>query len=255
MWSERDDCFFMNRFFINTDAFQGEVVEITGSDFNHISHSLRLKIGNKIIVATGDGWDYIVELTDFKEGKVIGNIIDKRPNITEPSINVTLAQAIPKKNNMDLIVQKSTEIGINKIIPLETSRTVVKLKGNKKDKRRKRWQKIAEEAAKQSQRGIIPVVEMIHDIKDLKSIMNKYDLVLVPWEEERATGLKKIWSDNVENILLVIGPEGGFPIDEIDYLKKYGGKPITLGPRILRTETAGLVALSMILYESGNLGG
>ncbi len=245
----------MYRFFINDDAIEGEMVEISGSDFNHISHSLRLKPGDEIVVSTGDGRDLLVEIAEFSEKWVKSKIVKSYKNQNEPSLKITLAQGIPKKDNMDLIVQKCTEIGVNQIIPLETERTIVKLKGKKREKRRQRWQRISEEAAKQSQRGIIPAVEPVHNLKDIAKISDEYDLILVPWEDEKTTTLEKAWIKEAESVLIIIGPEGGFPEREIEFLKKLNAVPVTLGPRILRTETAGLVALTMALHLAGDLGG
>lgn len=249
----------MPRFFIEPEKVKDEVVKITGSDFNHISNSLRLKEGDVITVSGGNCWDYVVELVEFQESTVTGRIIKRQKNNNEPSVKITLAQAIPKKNNMELIVQKATEIGVYSIIPLETSRTIVKLKGDKRKKRIERWQKIVEEAAKQSQRGIIPEVMDLHTLQELKKIQDDYDLILIPWEKEYKKDIKKIWNNFQEteknNILIIIGPEGGFAVEEIDFVTSIGGIPLTLGPRILRTETAGLVTLTILLYENGELGG
>lgn len=269
----------MHRFFIDEEAIEGEVVKVTGSDFNHISHSLRMKKGDQFIVNNGDGLDYIVEIGKISGQMVIGTIIDSEKNKNEPSINVTLAQAVPKKNNMDLIVQKCTEIGIKKIIPIYTERTIVKLSGKKRQKKIDRWRKIAEEAAKQSGRGVIPVIGQLIEFTNLESIFSEYELILIPWEDEQKLALKEIleclYSDNqnnvqnnnfnkskqnnrdikTKNILIIIGPEGGFSPDEIQYVEKSGGYAVTLGPRILRTETAGFVALTVLLYQAGELGG
>ncbi len=298
----------MHRFFVEDNAIEGEVVKVTGSDFNHISHSLRMQVGDQFIVNNGDGLDYIVEIEEIREKLIIAIIIKSEKNRNEPSIKVILAQAIPKKNNMDLIVQKCTEIGIAKIIPLSTKRTIVKLAGKKLQKRRDRWQKIAEEAAKQSRRGIIPPIDDLINLKDLKSVFIDYDMILIPWEDEDKLGLKELWrnmfnkqeedydnnneknyidkedkqykenkednkqnlykdkqisnqfqnDDNslrLKNVLVIIGPEGGFTTDEVEFIQKNGGHAITLGPRILRTETAGFVALTALLYQADDLGG
>lgn len=249
----------MHRFFVKEKAIEGKVVKVTGSDFNHISHSLRLQSGEHFIVSTGDGMDHIVEIENISDDTVYTRIKESHKNKNEPDIKISLAQAVPKKNNMDLIIQKSTEIGINKIIPIHTERTIVKLDEKKLVKRKIRWQKIAEEAAKQSGRGIIPLVEDLYDLKTLDSVFNEYDLVLIPWVEEDNKNLKTIWQETEDGkknkILIIIGPEGGFSIDEIDLVKKHKGKSVTLGPRILRTETAGFVALTAILFQAGELGG
>lgn len=249
----------MHRFFINKDNVQGKVVRITGSDFNHISHSLRLVPGDRVIVNSGDGVDNTLEIIDIDENRVKGKIIYFEKNKNEPELNITLAQAIPKKHNMDMVVQKCTEIGIKGVIPIETKRTIVKLKNKKRQKRINRWQRIAEEAAKQSGRGCIPRVMDVHNISELTEKFSLYDLILIPWVGEESRGLKEIWNNrrNLEenNILIIIGPEGGFTADEVELVREKGGKSITLGPRVLRTETAGLVVLTMILYEAGEMGG
>src|SRR6056297_189516 len=251
---------FLHRFFINQSDVKNNKVSITGKDYKHISKALRLESGDKIVACTGDGYDLIVELDEFTSEKVIGNIINREKSKGEPDHNITVAQAIPKKRNMELVVQKTTEIGVKKIIPLKTKRTVVKLKGKKEKKRIGRWQRIAEEAAKQSQRGIIPKIEKIFSIKELKNLKNNYDLVIVLWASEDRKILSEILSDinsrKDKNILLIIGPEGGFSKKEIEIMEnELRAQSVTLGSRILRTETAPIVGLSIILYELGDLGG
>jgi len=256
----------MNRFFVKPEYIENDVVEISGDDFNHISNSLRLKKGDKIIISIGDGYDYIVRLVNFKESSVSGQIIEKKSNQTEPSINIDLAQAIPKNRNIEFVIQKGTEIGVNNIIPLETERTIVKLSKSKEKRRIERWQTIAEESAKQSQRGNVPRIEGLvsFDNKEkLEELLNKYDRVLVLYAGETSKNIKdtiKNYKKNkIGNILLFIGPEGGFTKQEIELLENSVSstkvETISLGPRILRTETAGIVALSAILYEFGDLGG
>jgi len=251
---------FLHRFFLKEENIKNNHLKISGKDFKHISKSLRLETGDKIIVCTGDGYDLIVELENFTSDYVRGEIIKKEKNQNEAFHNITIAQAIPKKRNMELIVKKTTEIGVKKIIPLNTKRTVVKLKGNKKKKRISRWQRIAEEAAKQSQRGIIPKIKDLFSIKELKKIENDYDLIIVLWASEKNSPIKKLLENLNSNanmdILLIIGPEGGFNNNEIDFLKnELNAKSVTLGPRILRTETAPIVGISILLYELGDLGG
>lgn len=231
------------------------MVKITGRDFNHISHALRLQPGDYIIVNDGSGIDYQVCLKNFSKSSVSGEIIKREVNKNEPGVNITLAQAIPKKRNMEVVIEKCTEIGIKEIIPLQTERTVVRLSANKKNKRIKRWQRIAREAAKQSERGIIPQIRDLHSISELSTLKGDFDLILVCWTGEKEKDLKKIMSKSSskpDNILIVIGPEGGFTCQEVNELD---GVNLTLGPRILRTETAGPVALTMILYELGEMGG
>lgn len=256
----------MHKFFVKREYINNDVVEIRDDDFNHISNSLRLKTGDKIIVSTEDKFDFIVELKDFKKDYVTGLIIKKLKNKTEPSINVDIGQAIPKSRNIEFVIQKGTEIGANKFIPLYTERTIVKLNQKKEKKRLKRWESIVKEAAKQSKRGNIPQINRIINISKINKVselFNQYDLILLLYTKEDRSGiksvLKKYKDENIKNILLLIGPEGGFSKDEVKLFKKIEGdfilETVTLGERILRTETAGLTALSAILYEFGDLGG
>jgi len=256
----------MNRFFVKSEYIDNDVVEIDGEDFNHISNSLRLQTGDKIVISPGDGYDYTVELVEFKSDIVFGKIIDKEVNITEPKINIDLAQAIPKNRNIEFVIQKGTEIGVNKIIPIETKRTIVKLSGSKEKRRIKRWQKISEEAAKQSQRGKIPQINSLVDINNknkIEKLFSGYDLIFVLYAGNASNNIKmsvkKYEGISLKDILVLIGPEGGFAEEEIDLFnevdKEKNIEIITLGNRILRTETAGLVALTSLLYEFGDLGG
>src|SRR6056297_9609 len=256
----------MHRFFVKDEYIENDVVEISGEDFNHISNSLRLQPGDEIIVSPGNSYDYIVELKDFNDKTVIGRIINKEVNQTEPEINVDLGQAIPKNRNIELVIQKGTEIGDNKIIPLDTARTIVKLSKSKEKRRLKRWQKISKEAAKQSQRGQIPNIKNIVNVnnkKEIDKLFSNYDIILVLYAKDDSYSIKQALKqykyENIKNILVLIGPEGGFAKQEIIMFEKANKnnnvKTINLGTRILRTETAGLVALSSILYEFGDLGG
>src|SRR5690554_2179836 len=252
----------MPRFFIDSRALEGKIVKITGANYNHIHNALRLKKGDEISLSCGDGWDYLVSLKDFKKDFVIGEIQEKIENETEPDLCITIAQAIPKKNNMELVVQKTTELGVYSIIPLETSRTIVQISDKRKKKRLGRWQKIAEEAAKQSKRGIIPEVKDIHTLEDIKLLSDRFDLILIPWEEEKTKSLHQVLKDykaspvysRINNILVIIGPEGGFTVKEMEFVNGFGGVPVSLGSRILRTETARLVTLSVLFYETGEMG-
>jgi 16S rRNA (uracil1498-N3)-methyltransferase len=250
----------LHRFFVSNNDITSDRIEITGNDYQHISRSLRLQEGDNIIVCTGDGNDLLVQLDEFNDNSVVGRIVKKKRSSTEPQSEITIAQAIPKSRNMELVVQKTTEIGIKEIIPLHTKRTIVKLKGKKKKKRINRWQRIAEEAAKQSQRGIIPPIKDIHTIKQLKNLNEVYDLVLTLWADEEAKCLKKLMRgldrSKINKVLIIIGPEGGFTDKEICLIKdELKGHSVSLGPRIFRTETAGLVGLSALLYELDDLGG
>lgn len=255
----------MNRFFINAEQID-DVVEIRGDDFNHISNSLRLKKGDKIIISDQKGYDYIVRLDEFTDISVKAIVVNKKKNNSEPKIKIDLGQAIPKNRNMEYVIQKCVEIGAHKIIPINTKRTIVKLSHKKEQKRLKRWQKISEEAAKQSQRGIIPVIKNIvstDDKNNFKKLFAGYDLILLLYTDLSSSNFKDILRDyehdQISNMLLLIGPEGGFTKKEVKFFEEIKRQTylekISLGNRILRTETAGLVALSVVLYEYDELGG
>lgn len=243
----------MPRFFIEKENIFENIINIVGEDVNHIKRVLRLQCGNSIIVCDGSGKDYIVEIEKFETDSIRTNILRVESNITEPPIDVVLYQGIPKSDKMDFIIQKSVELGVKKIVPVITEHTVVKL-DNEKDSQKKsaRWQKIALEAAKQSNRGVIPKVELPIRFDDALEQSKTSDIRIIPYEKEIKNGLKNIIQDNIKNISVFIGPEGGFSEKEISNAEKAGIVPVTLGPRILRTETAGIVVLSILMYELGD---
>lgn len=254
----------MYRFFLETENIIDDRVRIIGDDAHHIIRSLRLETGEKIIGCDSKGTDYIVELLTFSSSEIIGKIIQCERSKGEPEINVTLLQGIPKSDKMDLIVQKSTELGVTRIIPIETQRTIVKLTQEKSKRRLIRWQRIALEAAKQSGRGKIPVMGPILSWTAVLDYLKEdvFDLILLPWEGEQELSLKKVLKSFVieqkkkpENVIYLIGPEGGFAREEVDQLIQLGAMPVTLGSRILRTETAGFTALTLLMYEFDEMEG
>ncbi len=249
----------MHHFFVQSENIKEDKVVISGSDVRHITSSLRLSVGDKITVADGERNKYFVEIVSMDNKKVIGRIKDEVEKKIEPEARITLVQGVPKSKKMDLIVQKSTELGIDKVIPVETRRTVVKLKPSKAKRRVKRWQKIAREAAKQSGRARIPHVGRLIKFREIKELMAEYDLILIPWEDEEQISLKEVVrklkkTGQGKRIMIIIGPEGGFASQEVELIRDEGAYSVSLGPRILRTETAGIVATTMVLYELGDLG-
>ncbi len=249
----------MNHFFVDPADIRDDLVIIRGQDVKHITRSLRLSSGDKITVAEGLENKYLVELTSTTDQLVEGQIIKKLEVDAETDIEVTLLQGLPKSKKMDLIVRKCTELGIKRVIPMETDHTVVKLKPSKAKRRQKRWQKIAKSAAKQSKRTQIPRVAEVIDYQQGLELVDDYDLAIIPWVGEEEQGLREVIGDHdsadIDNILVIIGPEGGFSPAEIESAGDKGVEPVMLGPRTLRTETAGLAALTMLLYELGDLGG
>lgn len=251
----------MNRFFVNKDNVfedQDKLVIDNQEDIKHITKVLRLSIGDKIEVCNMESVDYIASISNIDKGLIECRIHDKYLSMTEAPIEVVLFQGIPKSSKMDLIIQKNVEVGVAKIVPIVSERCVVKIKDKSSERKKiERWQKIAGEAAKQCKRGIIPQIGDMIEIKDINSISDDFDMIIIPYEEEKIRGIKKAITgkDNIRKIGIIIGPEGGFTKEEVLEVEKLGGLSVSLGPRILRTETAGLVATSILIYELGDLGG
>ncbi|RCW58262.1 16S rRNA (uracil(1498)-N(3))-methyltransferase [Halanaerobium sp. ST460_2HS_T2] len=249
----------MHRFFIDQSTEIERKVIISGNDYNHLKNSLRLNIGDRVILSDGNGFDMKAEIINFNDDGAELEVLTKEKSKVETEIKVWLAQGLPKKSKMDLIVEKATEIGFAGLIPLESKRTIVKYNHKKKDKKQSRWQRVVEAAAKQSGRSVIPEIKDFCSSDNLKDLKKKFDYVLVLWEDENSYSIKKFFKDNNvkrdANILLIIGPEGGFSESEVEKFKtELEAEIISLGPRILRTETAGIAALTAILYEKGELG-
>jgi 16S rRNA (uracil1498-N3)-methyltransferase len=251
------DDFKMSRFFVNSTNISGDSIIISGEDVNHIKRVLRLGSGDSITVTDGSGIDYKVEIVNLNESSIETRIIQSIKNVTEPPVEIILYQGLPKSDKMDYVIQKGVELGLKGIVPVITERTVVKL-ANKKDEQKKcdRWNRISMEAAKQSNRGIIPSVELPIAFKEAINAAKDFDISLIPYEKERSNGLKNVILNrtDIKRVSVFIGPEGGFTEKEIDMAVENGIHPVTLGPRILRTETAGIAVLSILMYELGDVG-
>lgn len=245
----------MHRFFINKDQIIENKIFIIGSDVKHIRDVIRLRIDEEIEISC-NGITYLCTIKDILKEKIITTIINSKIGANESKVEIVLFQGLSKGNKMELIFQKGTEVGIKEFFPVATHRSVVKIKEIKKEQSKvERWQLIVDEASKQSKRDYIPKVKGIISFDDMIEILKGEDNILVPYEDEVVHTIKEGLLDiKTSKINVVIGPEGGFEISEIQKLKEIGSKIVTLGPRILRTETAGLVAATIILYELGNLG-
>lgn len=248
----------MARFFVSEKSILDDGLVITGPDVKHISRVLRLKPGDVVTIATGNGreFDAVIKVITGKE--VVCDIIDEKTVSTEPPVRVILYQGLPKGEKMELVIQKSCELGVSRIVPVICERTVVKLDGKKAEDRRERWQRVAEEAAKQSRRTNIPEVALPVPFALALEQMAPEDFALMPWEEENAVGISPLlkgYKGKNSAIAVFIGPEGGFTQEEAALARSRGIRPVSLGPRILRTETAGIAAVAIILYELGDLGG
>lgn len=244
----------MSKFFVKPEQIKNDNIIIDGDDVNHILNVLRMKKDDEIQVCNQvTGENYKARIEQYSKNEIECKIEEKIGKSTESNVHITLFQGIPKFEKMELIIQKNTEVGVNNIVPVIMERTVVKLDEKVASKKLDRWQKIAEIAAKQSMRDIIPNVKSIIKTKEID--VDMYDVVLVAYENEEhnmlKAELKKLESQNKQeyNIAIVIGPEGGISEKEIELLDEKNVKFVSLGKRILRTETAGLVMAGNILYE------
>lgn len=246
----------MPKFFVAENQINNNKITIIGNDVNHIKNVLRQKSGDKITICdTSKEQDYLCKIDKIEEKSIDCNIIEKLENNTESNVKVTIFQGLPKADKLELVIQKSVELGAYNITPLQMKRCVVKL--NEKDKLKKiqRWQKISEVAAKQCGRNIIPKINNIVNVKEVCNLCNEYDIVLIAYENEKENtlkkelkNLKKLDKEEIK-VAVIIGPEGGIAPEEIEMFEENGAKIITLGNRILRTETVALSVLSIIMYE------
>ena len=239
----------MNRFFVKKDDIADNTAIIIGEDVKHISKVLRMAPGDKVMLCDGEGYQYLAKIEDISKEQVNLNILSKERCAAEPAQRITLYQGLPKGDKMELIVQKCVELGVTEIVPVAAERSIVRIKPGEFGGKRTRYQRVAYEAAKQCGRGIIPEIA---DITTFKAAdMSRHDLIIIAYEDEKGNTLKSLLRANMQasDIAIVIGPEGGLERAEVDILTQKGGIAVTLGPRILRTETAGMAALAMILYE------
>ncbi|TEB07225.1 Ribosomal RNA small subunit methyltransferase E [Pelotomaculum schinkii] len=247
----------MPRFFVSPEQVKAGRVTITGPDVVHIVKVLRLEPGDTLTVLDGRGMVYEAVIEQAGRESVVCAVVSESNAGGAPALRITLVQGLPKNDKMDLIVQKATELGVCRLIPLICDRSVVKLAGDKPLCRLERWQRIAREAAKQCRRPDVPEVLPPAGWEEALAGMPDNTAAVIPWEEENQESLKKVlgvsgpWGD----IYVFIGPEGGFTPAEVELARSHGVRPVTLGPRILRTETAGLAVLAIILYQCGDLGG
>lgn len=241
----------MYHFFVDRNQVSVERIVIEGSDVNHIKNVLRMKPGEEIRVSDGSNTVYACRISELREDAVVCGILSKEDSYAELPSKIYLFQGLPKSDKMELIIQKAVELGVTAVIPMATSRAVVKLDAKKEENKLKRWNSISESAAKQSGRSFIPQVEPILSFKEAVDRMQALDHRLIPYElceemEETRRLLQMIRPG--DSIGIMIGPEGGFEKEEISYALEKGIWPITLGRRILRTETAGMSLLSILMF-------
>lgn len=243
----------MPRFFIDEKP-QGENITIMGEDAHHITKVLRMKIDEQLVICDCQGNDYICKIESLQKDCVCCKIIETVKSLGEAKADVALYMALPKGDKMDFIIQKAVELGAKKIVPYIAKRSVSRPDEKSMRKKCDRWRKIAKEAAMQSGRGIIPEVCDVINYKDAVKQAGKYQFSLFLYENEQDTSIKSVLSGKeILSAALIIGPEGGFDESEVKIAIDNNMQSVSLGKRILRCETAPLVALSIVMYESGNI--
>lgn len=239
----------MFNFFVESGAREGERYVIIGSDFNHIKNVLRMKLGDNLLVSDG-GVSHLCAIEDISEEAVTVSVLEENYNDTELPVKIYLFQGLPKGDKLELIIQKAVELGVHEIIPVEMSRSVVKIEDKKRKSKQERWQAIAESAAKQSKRNIIPTVREATSYKQAMEIARSLDVFAVPYENKdgmKATAECFGRLKNAGSVGILIGPEGGFEEKEIELAMQANGTVISLGKRILRAETAAITAVSAVM--------
>ena len=246
----------MPKFFVNKEQINENTITIIGEDVKHIKNVLRLKVDDNIQICNLEtSINYTCGISKINSDNIECIIFNETSSNCESNVQISIFQGLPKADKMELIIQKSVELGGYEITPIEMKRCVVRFDEKSKIKKIERWQKISEAAAKQSGRDIIPKINNVINVKNICNLISNYDIVLLAYENEQENTLKnellriKSKAINKMNIGIIIGPEGGIDKEEVEILKNSGAKVITLGKRILRTEPASLVLLSNILYE------
>ncbi len=242
----------MYQFFVEDAQIGKEFITITGSDVNHIKNVLRMKSGEKIRVSSKQGGDYYCEISELGDDFVQADIIDSEAAGTELPAKIFLFQALPKGDRMETVIQKAVELGVYEIVPVAMKYCVVKLDAKKAENKRKRWQAIAESAAKQSKRSRIPVVREVMSFAEAIDYAKECRINLVPYENERGmAATKEVLSELKKDtsVSVMIGPEGGFAEEEIARVREENMQIISLGKRILRTDTAAISTLSLLMLQ------
>lgn len=243
----------MYHFFVEPGQIQGTQIYITGKDVNHIKNVLRMRIGEEISVGNGiDGKEYRCVIDSFEEDSVNCKLLFIKEDGVELPVKVALFQGLPKADKMELIIQKAVELGVYEIIPVATKRCVVKLDAKKEASKIARWQAIAEAAAKQSKRAVVPQIRPVMTMQEAIKAASEMEHRIIPYElAEGMAKTKEVFESFTpgNSVAVFIGPEGGFEEKEVEAATEAGIEPVSLGKRILRTETAGFTVLAWIMYE------
>lgn len=242
----------MFHFFVSPENITSDTVTVIGGDVNHIKNVLRMKIGEKFIANDGNGGSYCCAISEIYDDRIVAEISEGQLANTELPVNLVLFQGLPKADKMELIIQKGVELGVSRIVPVEMARCVVKLDEKKKKSKISRWQAISESAAKQSGRTVIPEVCDVMSYKSALELAKSFDVILVPYEcADSMAKLKDRLNEIKPNMTvgIFIGPEGGYEEKEIEQAIEAGGEIVSLGKRILRTETASIAALAICMFN------
>lgn len=243
----------MYQFFVDPENIQGKKVIITGSDVNHIKNVLRMQPGEELNISNGeDGKEYRCAISQLGEDEIECELRFIKEDGVELPSKIYLFQGLPKSDKMELVIQKAVELGVYEVIPVAMSRSIVKLDNKKASARVSRWQEIARAAAKQSKRAIIPQVHELLSFKQAIDYARELDVKLIPYEMAEGMSKTREIISNIspgQTVGFIIGPEGGIDDKELDMAITAGFESITLGKRILRTETAGLTVLSILMYN------
>jgi 16S rRNA (uracil1498-N3)-methyltransferase len=244
----------MRRFLVEPHALQGGRAVLTGAAFHHAARVLRLRPGDLVALFDGSGAEWVARVTSLERDRLEAEIL-REARDAEPPVTVTLLQAVLKGERMDWLVQKCGELGVARLVPMLTERTVARIPGERAPGRRQRWQRIADAAAEQCGRRRPMAVEAVAPLVEAARALTGADLALVPHEAERERGLRELLAgvSAVRSVAIAIGPEGGFTDAEVEALAVAGGARVSLGPRILRAETAALFAASAVFYALGDL--
>lgn len=245
----------MQHFFVTPSQVKDSQIFVEGSDVNHMKNVLRMRIGEEVKISDGNNLKYLCEITAYEEDLAVLRIKETEESDSELPSKIYLFQGLPKQDKMELIVQKCVELGVHEVIPVTVKRSVVKLDEKKAKKKAERWQEIARSAAKQAGRGYIPEVKGVMSYKEALCYAKDLDVVLIPYELAEGMAETKKLINSIspgQSVGIFIGPEGGFEKEEVEAAMEAGAKAITLGRRILRTETAGLTILSILMFQLEN---
>lgn len=240
----------IHRFFVPADCVSGDQVSFTEDQRKQIRNVLRLRPGDVVGALDDSGREFVTEIQELDDTRALGRVVEIRTPATEASVRLALVQSLPKREKMEFILQKCTEIGVAEFLIMETARSVPKIAPSKVPGRLERWRSIVREGAEQAGRARLPVVDGVVPFRSIPARVRNYDAALIAWEEEEEATLSSelLHLTNANRIAYLVGPEGGFTADEVAAARAEGAIPVSLGQRTLRTETAAIVGTALIVY-------